>query len=273
MKKLEAIILSAATYLTMNLYDSHVVITDKNAVVVKFIPAKSYNLDIKVGDFMAKGKTTAACLSTRQRQEVMLPRDLYGTRLKLIVEPIIEDDGEVSGTVGIGTSLNIQDTLYSASKSILFTAEGMSATAQELAANACQLSDDLQKVKISSQSVIADIRKTDDILHFVSEVADNSNLLGLNAAIEAARAGDHGRGFAVVAEEIRKMASNSAQSVKDIKAILNRIQQDTTMVMKTISNIANTGERQAASTEEISATMEQLTSTAAELEKIANFSV
>lgn len=64
------------------------------------------------------------------------------------------------------------------------------------------------------------------ILRFVSEVAANSNLLGLNAAIEAARAGEHGRGFAVVAEEIRKMADNSASSVKEIREILRNIQKD-----------------------------------------------
>lgn len=271
MTKLEAIVLSAHTYLRLNLYDSHIVITDKNAVVLAFIPAQTYHIDIKVGDFMAKGKTTSACLTNRQRQEVILPKELYGTRLKLIVEPIIEDDGELSGTVGIGTSLNIQDTLHSASESISATAEEMSATAQELAASACRLSEDLQKVKSGSQSVIAEIQKTNDILHFVSEVAENSNLLGLNAAIEAARAGEQGRGFAVVAEEIRKMAANSAQSVKDIRTILNKIQHDTAQVVEAIANIARAGEHQAASTEEISATMEQLTSTAAELEKIAAF--
>lgn len=272
MKKLDAIVLSAHTYLRMNLYDSHVVITDKAAVVLAFIPAQTYHIDIKVGDFMAKGKTTAACLTNRQRQEVILPQELYGTRLKLIVEPIIEDDGELSGTIGIGTSLNLQDTLHGASASISATVEEVSATAQELTASACRLSDDLQKVKISSQSVIAEIKKTNDILHFVNEVAESSNLLGLNAAIEAARAGRQGRGFAVVADEIRKLAANSAQSAKDIRVILNEIQQDTSMIVEAISSIANAGERQAASTEEISATMEQLTATAAELEKIAAFS-
>lgn len=118
-------------------------------------------------------------------------------------------------------------------------------------------------------STSAEIRKTDDILRFVSEVAANSNLLGLNAAIEAARAGEHGRGFAVVAEEIRKMADNSAKAVQDIKAILNSINSDTKIIVEQIISTAQLGERQAAATEEISASMQQLASSASDVEKIA----
>ncbi len=93
----------------------------------------------------------------------------------------------------------------------------MDAAAGELAASASRLAAELITVKSSSESVLSELRMTDDILMFVNSVAENSNLLGLNAAIEAARAGEQGRGFAVVADEIRKMAANSAQSVKEIK--------------------------------------------------------
>lgn len=117
--------------------------------------------------------------------------------------------------------------------------------------------------------MLAEIKKTDDILQFVSDVAANSNLLGLNAAIEAARAGEHGRGFAVVADEIRKMADNSAKSVKDIKAILQAIQNEVTQIVDTITQTAVVGERQAAASEEISASMEQLAASAQNVERIA----
>jgi len=89
----------------------------------------------------------------------------------------------------------------------------------------------------SGEMVGEQLKKTDEILRFINEISANSNLLGLNAAIEAARAGEHGRGFGVVAEEIRKMADNSAESVKRIKHILDSIRNESAAIEKQVADI------------------------------------
>ncbi|MBN2403890.1 MAG: hypothetical protein JXN64_16055 [Spirochaetes bacterium] len=268
MKKIDAAIMIAEKIKEISILDCNVLVCNADAKILHFVQADSFKGDFKVGETAGSGLVKDV-LTGRKLLKRSVPESFYGVKLKAIVAPIIEEDGTVSGTIGTATNVDAQESLTTASQSIASTTEEISATTEELSASALNLAQSLLQIKSSIENVVTEIYKTDEILKFVDHIADNSNMLGLNAAIEAARAGEHGQGFAVVADKIREMAENSADSVKNIRKIIQTIQNEINALGKIVETTVELGQQQAAATEEIESVMQQLATTASDVEKIA----
>jgi hypothetical protein len=159
--------------------------------------------------------------------------------------------------------LNRVTGMHTAIEQAAAAIEQLSASSQQLAAASEEVAGNAKDAKEKIKSIVG-------ILEIIRHVARQTNLLGLNAAIEAARVGESGRGFAVVANEVRKLADESNRSARNIDNVLAAFQTAVGCVLTNAEQSSSVIQDQAKATQEIAQMLENLRSIGEQLVSMTN---
>jgi len=165
-------------------------------------------------------------MEERKRVVVRGDRAVFGTPYIATAIPIMNEEGEVIGAAVASESVDLQENIREMANILNSSLALMSSTSEQLSAQSQEIAGVSRELLKTYQSSTVKFKDTDQMLTIIKSVADQTNLLGLNAAIEAARVGELGRGFSVVAAEIRKLSDSTSESIKQAARVITTIQKD-----------------------------------------------
>ncbi len=235
-------------------------------------PSKQFDIpDIQWGVKLDKDAVAIRAMNTKRLAVEELDGSVYGVPVIIMSYPIFDEDDsqQVVGTFCIAQPRMTAAKLRNMSANISQSLEEMSAVIEELAASATEISASENLLNSNINEIFRLSEDINDVLGFIKQIAEETKMLGLNAAIEAARAGDIGRGFGVVAQQIRNLSDESRNTVDKIRDLTNNIKKKVEETVQNSQITLNSSQEQAAASQEMSASIEEITAMAEQLEKIA----
>lgn len=221
-----------APYIPLAITDDVGIAVIKNGIYTVHIPNKTLKSHAQAAKLTKKpgepvqGQASLECLTTGRRvaKIVSAEKSPYGVPYVACALPIKEGD-KVVGCITTTKTVDTQQKIKAISNDLAASSEEMSAEMEGLNSGASSVVGNSRELVAINLELEDSIQQSNQIVLFIKNIVIQTNLLGLNAAIEAARAGQNGAGFSVVAQEIRKLAMTSSDSVKTIAASLNQMQQ------------------------------------------------
>ncbi|WP_274169714.1 methyl-accepting chemotaxis protein [Halalkalibacter sp. APA_J-10(15)] len=200
-------------------------------------------------------------------------QQLLGVPFNSISFPIKDENGKVIAAVNAAVSTKNQDVFNEIILSMDKVADSLLGKVQHIAAHSEELSATTEQINENTKSTVEHSSKITEVAGTIKGISDQTNLLGLNAAIEAARVGKEGAGFGVVANEVRKLAIDSKNATLSIEDTLTAIKSSIEQMQEDFHEIATSSQEEAKLVTEFMAEIENLTETSKKLKTYMELNV
>lgn len=248
--------------------DVGVAITDREKYLL-YKPGKKLDLKIPSGTMLKTNTAVYRAIQEGRRTITRGDKAVFGLPYIAMAIPIY-NERHVIGAAVIIESTEQQNAMKEMAAHLTDNIAILASTTEEISAQSQEISGVSQAMVKVAQESQARIKETDQVLRLIRSIASQTNLLGLNAAIEAARVGEQGRGFSVVAEEIRKLSGTSTDSIKKIDMIINAIKADSQSMYSEMEHIGVAISQIADAIGHVAGAVQQASVMASELDGLAD---
>lgn len=235
-----------------------------------YIPAKSLDVKIKAGDPVLPGGAAYLAMQRKEKITMEIDEDLYGVSYIATGLPIYNNEGDVIGAIVTSENLQRQEILFSTAREIQGFLQNIQGSIQEIAAEAQELSATSEELRSVTEDATIKVESTAGILDTVKQISKRTNLIGLNASIEAARVGEYGKGFNVVANEVRNLSQMTNNSTAEIGHIINLIKEAIDSIDSATQMVSEVSQSQAEKLSGINVILEEFDGLAEKLVQAAD---
>ncbi|AWB43056.1 chemotaxis protein [Paenibacillus sp. CAA11] len=203
----------------------------------------------------------------REKTVLYYPPEVFGLPLNSLQVPIMDEQNEVIGVINVTYNLENQQNLQRLMNQSEEIIGRLVDSVQHVAAHSEELNSTTDEMLHNTKRAVENSSNVTEVASFIREISEQTNLLGLNAAIEAARVGEAGAGFGVVAKEIRKMSVDTKEATTRIEDSLKSVKTSMHLMETELSEIAASSHEQALLVTSFMEAIEQLNTTNKELKE------
>lgn len=196
-------------------------------------------------------------IASAAKRENSLSKEVMGIALAGVLVPII-DEGVVVGVLSYTHSVEEKENMMNMTQAFIDSVSDISEVLTNVMNGIEEMFGLLSGMSAKTENVEADVKVATGVVKKISDNASRSNILALNASIEAARSGEAGRGFAVVASEMGKLANDSGGSAKEIGTTLGVITGHITEIIESIQGASGFAKEQLDSINEVKGKLQQV---------------